>query len=77
MQPTSANIVTSSGLSQREFVDIKIRTKKRNRRTRNVGQDGEHERGRFERSCNPCTCVFFLKRLLITNQMIVMSTMMF
>ena len=75
MQPTSANVVTSLGLSKREFLDIKNKNEKERKRKKEV-RDREDDKGRFERSCNSCTCIFFFKLLLIKNLMIVMNKMM-
>ena len=77
MQPTSASVTTLLGLFQLEILDIKIRTEKEQESMRNKVQDGEDDKGRFERLCNHCIRISLLKLLLITNQMIVISTMMF
>ena len=70
VQPTSANVTMlrrHRDSPNENFLDITKRTKKKR-----VGgtryEMKEDDIGRFERSCNPCTCIFFLELILIKTK---------
>ena len=62
----SLGIIILQDSPSENFLDITKRMKK------NWGEkgvrEGEDDTGRFERSCNPCTCIFFLELLLIKTK---------
>ena len=74
MQPTSANFAAFQCRDVAETHPARnfFRYNKKNEKRENVGgngiQDGEDDTGRFERSCNPYTCFFFLELLLIKTK---------
>ena len=50
----------------KNFLDITKKNEKE--RKGNMIRDGEDDTVIFERSCNPCTCIFFLELLLIKTK---------
>ena len=70
VQPTSANVATlrcRQDSPNKNFLDITKRTKKKRGRRKGI-RDGEDNTRRFERSCNPCTCIFSLELILIKTE---------